>query len=798
MLSRSSVPAVFRLLVALAAPGCGLAQGVVLSLSAGSGSPGSTVVLNLSVNTTGGNPASIEWATNYSTTDFSSVSVSAGAAATAAGKSISCNNTAGSRKCVAWGVNSNVIANGIIATVAMTISGSTKNTSSAVSLSGGLSALPSSTSVVTSTTGAAVTIIQPQGFTITGAVTPSGSGSGTTIALSGAASGTATTDASGNYTLAGLANGAYTVTPSKSGITFSPTSRAVTISGANVTAVNFTATAVTFSVSGTISPAASGSGATVTLSGAGSASATADASGNYSFTGLANGTYTVTSSKSGFTFTPPSRLVTISGANATAINFTASASGTTSALSVNYNNLNFAWSGTLITSTQTVAADISPAASVAWTAVSSQPNITVNPPSGVGSAALQISVNPGPSGMVTVTAAGATNSPQQIQVNIANVTPGLPSGSFDTPIDNTTGIAGAIAVTGWALDNLEVASVGIWREPFKGEPTGSNGLAWIGNATLVPGARSDIQVTFPSSPWNYRGGWGYMLLTNFLPNPGGPMGNGNYRLHAIAVNKAGNSLDLGTRTITVDNVHASKPFGTIDTPDQGGTASGSAFVNFGWALTQNPYLIPLDGSTITVIVDGVTLGHPTYNQYRSDIANLFPGLANSNGAVGFFYLDTTKLANGLHTISWVVSDNGGRTDGIGSRYFGVLNSGLGGMASPAESEPVAPMERALSAPRLNHQLAPLVVDHDGAVKIDVDELGHIELPLGATSGYVLVNGERTALPIGSTLQNGVFYWQLGPGFLGDYPMLFERPDGTDMRVKVSVRPGRHGPLESIQ
>jgi hypothetical protein len=96
-------------------------------------------------------------------------------------------------------------------------------------------------------------------------------------------------------------------------------------------------------------------------------------------------------------------------------------------------------------------------------------------------------------------------------------------------------------------------------------------------------------------------------------------------------------------------------------------------VNFGWALTQSGYNIPVDGSTITVMVDGVAVGHPTYNRYRSDIATVFPGLANSNGAVGFFYLDTTKLANGLHTISWVVSDNQGRNDGIGSRYFTVEN-----------------------------------------------------------------------------------------------------------------------------
>jgi hypothetical protein len=52
----------------------------------------------------------------------------------------------------------------------------------------------------------------------------------------------ATSDASNNYTITGLANGTYTVTPSKSGCSFSPTSLSVTISGANVTGNNFIAT----------------------------------------------------------------------------------------------------------------------------------------------------------------------------------------------------------------------------------------------------------------------------------------------------------------------------------------------------------------------------------------------------------------------------------------------------------------------------------------------------------------------------------------------------------------------------
>ncbi len=188
-------------------------------------------------------------------------------------------------------------------------------------------------------------------YSISGTISPAASGSGATVALTGAATATVTADASGNYSFAGLANGSYTVTPSKSGFTFSPVNRAVTISGANATA-NFTAAAIpTYSISGTISPAASGSGATVALTGAATATVTADASGNYSFAGLANGAYTVTPSKSGFTFSPVNRAVTISGANATA-NFTAAASGITIDATVTFgrsNNATTVASGTFST-----------------------------------------------------------------------------------------------------------------------------------------------------------------------------------------------------------------------------------------------------------------------------------------------------------------------------------------------------------------------------------------------------------------------------------------------------------------
>jgi uncharacterized protein YjbI with pentapeptide repeats len=162
-------------------------------------------------------------------------------------------------------------------------------------------------------------------FSISGSISPQAFGSGTLVALSGAANATVTADASGNYIFSSLGNGSYTVTPSKAGFTFSPTSQPANVNGANLSGINFTGAAQTWSISGTISPASAASGATVVLSGASGATVTADATGKYSFSGLTNGAYTVTPNKTGFSFSPASAGVSVSGASTTGVDFTASA-----------------------------------------------------------------------------------------------------------------------------------------------------------------------------------------------------------------------------------------------------------------------------------------------------------------------------------------------------------------------------------------------------------------------------------------------------------------------------------------
>ena len=173
-----------------------------------------------------------------------------------------------------------------------------------------------------------------QTWTVSGTIAPASLGAAASVALTGSANAQTTADGAGNYSFGGLANGSYTLTPSKTGLTFTPASQPVTVSGANQSGVNFTAQAApTWSISGAITPLAAASGATVTLSGASNAVTSPDGSGNYAFSGLSNGNYTVTPTSSQYGFTPSSKAVSLNSANATGINFTGTTQ-TTSGLAV--------------------------------------------------------------------------------------------------------------------------------------------------------------------------------------------------------------------------------------------------------------------------------------------------------------------------------------------------------------------------------------------------------------------------------------------------------------------------------
>ena len=420
------------------------------------------------------------------------------------------------------------------------------------------------------------------------------------------------------------------------------------------------------------------------------------------------------------------------------------------------------------------------AGAVTWTATADQPWLQVTPSSGSGSASLTVSVVSVPdlptSGIlvasISVSVAGAAvvyNSPIVVTLTlIANGTSAAPAGSVDTPAPNLPGVTGAVPFTGWAIDDVGVTRVMICRRAVPGEaPTNDPNCGgalqiFVGFAVFIDGARPDVQAAYPERPMNSRAGWGFMVLTNMLPDiPAGKPagGNGTYEFFVYAQDVEGLVVLLGTRLMTCNNKDATKPFGAIDTPAQGGTAKGTSFVNFGWALTPQPKMIPLNGSTMTVLVDGSSVGTVNYNHERPDIESLFPNYQNTtggNGAVGFRILDTTQLTNGLHTIAWRVVDDEGAIEGIGSRYFSVSN-GVGALTAASVEDALSrdasdqsmrtprrsrsgtsidtlPLERGPLAGRrgwdLEAPLSTFVADARGRTIVRSEEVSRIELSLG--------------------------------------------------------------------
>jgi hypothetical protein len=520
--------------------------------------------------------------------------------------------------------------------------------------------------------------------------------------------------------------------------------------------------------------------------------------------GTNSGTVTVTVNRTGLSAGTYTGTVTVAATNASnsprtvAVTMTVSGSSGTPKLQLSRSSLYFGASGSSITGPQTFLISNSGTGTLNWSVSDNKAWMKVSPTSGSNSGAVQVTASKSGlsagtyTGAITVAAANASNSPRTINVTFKVYNSGAtsqPFGEFATPIHGST-VRSSIPVTGWVVDDVDIASVKIY-----------NGSSYVGDAVFVEGARPDVEQAYPTYPKSYQAGWGYMMLTYFLPNGG----NGKYTLFAKVTDAEGHVVTLGSKTITIDNAHAVKPFGAIDTPAQGGTASGSGYINWGWVLTPQPNSIPKNGSTINVYVDGVNLGHPTYNLYRSDIASFFPGYANSSGAIGNFILNTTTYALGVHTIQWTAADNKGNNDGIGSRYFTIQNTGTGRMQSQAAAlemhnpQPrfIEELSRVASQDfegvRVKRGFSPgssfqeIYPDDNGHITIEIKELQRVvvhlsEMP-GLYRGYLAVGEELKPLPPGSTLDftRGIFYWGPGVGFVGSYDFVFI--DGMRNRLK---------------
>ncbi len=163
-------------------------------------------------------------------------------------------------------------------------------------------------------------------YSIGGRVTGTGGAgvAGALLTLSGHRTGTTTTDSNGNYNFNALPKqGNYTVTVSRANYTFAQAAKTFNNLNANQTA-DFSGTLANYTLAGRVTLGGSAlSGVVVTLSGSQSAQKTTDQNGDYSFTLPAEGNYTLTPSKTHYTFAPPQLSFNKLAANQTALNFAA-------------------------------------------------------------------------------------------------------------------------------------------------------------------------------------------------------------------------------------------------------------------------------------------------------------------------------------------------------------------------------------------------------------------------------------------------------------------------------------------
>jgi len=134
-----------------------------VALSSGTAGSNGTVTLNLNLTSpSGSQPAALQWTLTFSPSAVVAISAAAGTAATNANKTLTCAAASGSYTCLISGMNANLIANGIVAAINVTIAAGAGNTSLAITNT--LAASASGGNLTLSGTGGTIT----------------GSGSGTT------------------------------------------------------------------------------------------------------------------------------------------------------------------------------------------------------------------------------------------------------------------------------------------------------------------------------------------------------------------------------------------------------------------------------------------------------------------------------------------------------------------------------------------------------------------------------------------------------------------------------------------
>jgi hypothetical protein len=224
-------------------------------------------------------------------------------------------------------------------------------------------------------------------------------------------------------------------------------------------------------------------------------------------------------------------------------------------------------------------------------------------------------------------------------------------GDVDAPDPSRTH-SGMIRVSGWALDPSQITKIELWVDD-----------QFVHNAVgFLP--RIDVIESYPDWPGIHSARPGF--VTGFLASN---YPNGTHTVEIRVHNQQGEVHALGRRQININNSVNQSPFGFLDIPDGKGVYNVSgAFPVVGWAADT-------DGiARVEVLMDdGIVLG-AMHGDPRPDVGATFPDFSGAmfSGYIG--NLDSTKIQNGVHTLTVRAVDTKGMSALIGRRTVQVINN----------------------------------------------------------------------------------------------------------------------------
>ena len=223
--------------------------------------------------------------------------------------------------------------------------------------------------------------------------------------------------------------------------------------------------------------------------------------------------------------------------------------------------------------------------------------------------------------------------------------------SLDSPDPNQPQY-GMVLVKGWVLDPQQVTKIELYvDEQFQHRAN-----------TNLP--RTDVVESHPGYPGIEHVAPGFQ--TGFLASR---FSNGPHTVYVKVYFSDGRIAELGRRTINVDNTQNQSPFGNVDIPDGVGAYNASgAFPVLGWAADT-------DGiARVDVQIDDGNMQSAMYGDARPDVSNTFPDFPAALFSGFIANVDTTRVEDGVHTLTVRATDRLGVSRLIGRRVVQIFNS----------------------------------------------------------------------------------------------------------------------------